>query len=324
MLYLHCGWPKTGTTTLQAALVAHRDDLAAAGILHPQRWLSPLGRTHHGLAELVKASLTRADAFDDFRRFIADHEESDIVFSAEQLSFWLISEARREALMAFLAVARESAPTRCVWTVRRYDELLSSLYMWLVRMGSRKLPPPAEFLEDHIGPNNLLVGMMDAEAVLDGEVAYVKYNPEGTHNFELVDALGIRGPVASRIGSSLASGRRLNARPTSKQSAALRDPAALSSRVGVELDSAGLRRAVFDEGLEFDRDEPYRPVSGEVADAAHQRMLAAARRDGFGPYEEFFGEAEIDLTCSASAGLEAFTEEDLALLADRFGGVVRG
>lgn len=48
MLYLHCGWPRTGTTSLQAALFEHKDELAAGGTVYPDRWRSPIGFTHHG------------------------------------------------------------------------------------------------------------------------------------------------------------------------------------------------------------------------------------------------------------------------------------
>ena len=34
-VYLHVGLPKTGTTTLQAALDHHVDDLAEQGVLYP-------------------------------------------------------------------------------------------------------------------------------------------------------------------------------------------------------------------------------------------------------------------------------------------------
>ena len=73
MLYLHYGWPRTSTSSLQAALFEHRAQLAAASTVFPQRWMTMAGPTHHGLSELMRDSMGSADSFDEIRDFLRAH-----------------------------------------------------------------------------------------------------------------------------------------------------------------------------------------------------------------------------------------------------------
>jgi hypothetical protein len=143
MLRLHCGWPRTSTTSLQNALFGCRGELVDAGLLYPEKWIAG-GASHHGLFELLGASPKPEGGLDDFKHFLSDHAERDIVFSVEGITYLLSSTEKLEAVLRLLAAAGEVMPVECVWTLRRLDETLVSFYLLRLALGF-DLPPPEEF-----------------------------------------------------------------------------------------------------------------------------------------------------------------------------------
>jgi hypothetical protein len=325
MLYLHAGWPRTSTSSLQAALFEHRDRLAsAAGLTYPEYWTrSAADPAHNGLYDMLDAAYGSANAFEAFRRHLAADADRDVLLSAEGLSNWLLSDDRREILLGLLAAARTVTPTRCVWTLRRLDDASSSLYMQGLKVGL-DLPPPQEYIGlarhrhdmfDVRAPSELFAGLRRVEEAVDGDVVYVKYDASGAHNGELLSAFDIPAPVAEKVLETLERGPRLNTRLSHKQAAALLNLDALSARAGVDLDEAAIRAAIRRGEIRFENDRPCEPLSREAKRALHERALAAAREQGFEPYLEFFGEDEIRGGASAGLGPEALAEEDLRRLA---------
>src|SRR4029077_21243280 len=214
--------------------------LAAAGIVYPDRWRAKRGLTHHGLAELLRASLDSDCALDDLMRFLDSQADGDVLFSAEALTYWLMSDQRQEALLKFLSAAREVMPTRCIWTLRRHDEFIGSLFLLSLKRGG-KPAPPAEKADTVPQPDQMFAGLRKVEEALD-DVVYVKYDPAGQHNGELLRTFGIPVPLAARIGDQLERAPRLNAAPSYKEAVALVNLDALSTRSGVSLDAPPLRR----------------------------------------------------------------------------------
>ena len=312
MLLLHCGWPRTGTSSVQAVLFEHRDLLADAGIVYPDRWLDERGFGHHRLNELLAGD--DADAFlDEFRRFLDSHSDQRVVLSAESFSGRLRADERLEALLALLATAREVMPVTCLWTLRRVDELLSSGYLMQLRVGrGAELPSPREYIA---GEESYSSGTFDrlrrVEAAAGGAV-YVKYDPGGAHNRELLAALGLDGPAMSQIVDALERGPRRNLSPRQKEAVAMANPKTLSRRTGTELDTMALCRTFARGDFCFEQDWPCELVGEDVKVMVHRRTLAAAREQGFEPYIELFAGDEVEMA-SPHVGLdpEILTDRDL-------------
>jgi hypothetical protein len=320
MLYLHCGWPRTSTSSLQAALFEYRHSLAASGVVYPDRWRTEGDLTHHGLAELLKATRESPAALDDFKRFIAEQEGEDILLSAEVLTYWLRSEERLSALVGLLAAAQEVTPTRCIWTLRRLDDALSSLYLRQLSMGAaNRLPAPAELFAGVDRLDGLFAGMQRVESAVGGEAAYVRYDPAGTHNAELLAAFEIHGQLKEQIVEALAGAPRLNVSPTHKEAVTLLHLDALSARTGAELKEAAVRNVLGRRDFAFETDWPCEVVDRNVSRALHKRALAAARRVGFTPYVDYFSSAELDAPSSPALAPEILTDADLKRLLDSVG-----
>lgn len=314
MVYLHCGWPRTSTSSLQAALWRCKDRLAVAGMVYPVNWRGRRYPAHYGLYDMLSPQPESDRALDDFKRFIDERPGQDFLLSAEGFVFWLLSDERQEAMLRFLAAAQEVTPMRCFWTLRRIDDLLASLYLLRLSLG-HQLPPPAEHFEGAPSrESHLFEGMRKVSDACDS--VYVKYDATGAHNDELLEAFGIPPAAAAEIRKELRR-HRLNASLSHKQAAALINLQALSARVGVELDGISLRAAIERGDFSFEGDRPCDLVDGSVKEALHERALAAARTKGFAPYVEFFGGDDIDASSSAGLGAEAFSEKDLKQLVDR-------
>lgn len=262
MMFLHCGWPRTGTSSLQAALFEQRERLAAAGIVYPTQWLHAAGPAHHGLYDMLGARRESAAAFDELEAFLGAHADRDVLLSAEGLTNWLRAADRREALLALLAAAQGVMPVRCVWTLRSIDQALGSLNALGLAAGV-SLPPSGQCISDWDDPRNpfevsgvesLFEGMRIVEEAVAGEVAYVKYSQAGDHNEELLRAFGLPASVRASVGRALERGPRRN---------------------------VGLGR--------FEGDRAYGAMDDERRKAVNEQALAAASSQGITAYAEFFG-----------------------------------
>jgi hypothetical protein len=314
MLYLHCGWDRTSTSSLQAALFAHKDDLAAVGIVYPDMWVRPrISPTHNGLHELLNESLESEDVFGEFRGFLAGHADRDVLLSAEALTNWLLPQDKQDTLLRLLAVAQEVMPTRCIWTLRRLDEALASLYLLELRWGV-EVPPPDECFDEIREPGQLFAGLHRVEQAVGDDVVYVKYESAGTHNRELLRAFDIPERLRVAIWEELERRPRLNVRLSHKQAVTLLNLDTLSARVGYELDAVALRSAFNGDEFEFEEDRPCALVDSEARRALHERALAAAQRNGITAYADFFEDARFDEPGSVGLEPELLTDGDLERL----------
>lgn len=318
MLYLHCGWPRTSTSSLQAALSAYQEELAAVHILYPRRWRDPNGLAHHRIYALLSASVDSPDALEEFSRFLTRHSGEDVLLSAEGLSNWLLSPDRQGALSRFLGAARKVMPVKCLWSLRRLDDVLGSLYLLGLRKGIR-LPSPTEFLNgvsyrpypfDVRRPDELFAGLGRIEEIADVEITYVKYDSTGTHNVEFLREVGIPEPLVSMIQSTLESSRRRNVSVSEKEAIVLFNLEELAKRLGVELDRVDLIRAFQRGELRFDGDRRCNPLDESPRAALHRDALTAADRNGVMAYVRFFGGADVAALSPGGLDLRSLTDED--------------
>lgn len=311
MLYLHCGWGKTGTTTLRAVLARHREDLAKEGIVLAQEWRS----LTTSLAERP------AEAIAEFTRFLATHREGDVLCANEGFMSGLWEEESKESFFALLAAAEETMPVRCVWTLRRYDELLSSFYTWRLPMGVqvRRLDDPGR--ESRLAAN-LFEGLCELDRMAPGRNVYVKYESGGRHNAELLRRFGIGEELVGALDRELAREPRRNVAPTQKTAAALLNAEALAARYALPLREEDLREA-FRAGFRFDGDRRFVPFAPEAREKVHEEILALARDKGFEPYVRFFEEARVDPTPETPVGPDVLDEDDVRRLASQVGGSAR-
>lgn len=304
MIYLHCGWPKTGTTSLQVALVAHQDRLAEAGISYPEEWRVRAGA--HRFAGLLADLQASAAPPQELERFLDSRAGRHTVLSSENLSVWML-QGRIETLLRFLAALREVAPVRCVWTLRRADELLHSVFRQMTFVGRKQ--PGGAFL-GRMGMGELFDGMLTVEEEVD-EVTYVKYDSAGRHNAELLRAFDLPPDVVAAIEDRLGAGARLNPSVTEKVLTAVVHADRLSERAGVSLGPDELRDA-FRSGFRFDDDRECMLASHEERRCKHERALMAAEARGFAQYLRFFAGEEVeDRSPVARLDPDAITERDL-------------
>jgi hypothetical protein len=262
----------------------------------------------------LDASLDSDRAFDDIRRFLDDQTGKGVLFSAEVLFYWLSPEERQEAFVRFLAAAQEVTPTRCVWTLRRYDEMMRSIYLLRLRRGAKARPPRERPDQKPLVLDPQFAGLRLVEEAVEGDVVYVKYDPDGGHNAELLRALGVDDETAARIERELSLGPRLHAAPSHKQAVSLLNLEALSARAGVDLDGEALRNAFLDGSFEFEEDWRCELADLDWQQEVHQLALAAARRNRVTAYVEFFDGVELQWSASSTSDLDAITEADLERL----------
>lgn len=317
MLYLHCGLPRTSTSSLQAAIFKHKERLAEAGLIYPDKWQSGLGNpAHYGLEDFLAGPPVAEGARDDLRHLLSTaHGDCDVLLSNEGLSCWLPSPDKRTALLGLLDTAQRVSRARCIWTLRRYDELAESMYLLKLATGLYpNLAPPMEYLNGMKDKAAVFAGMRRVEEALDGDVVYVRYEVAGGHNAELLRTFGMPQELMTIVVQEVESGPRLKPSLSHKQAVAFANPAALSARAGVELDVRKLRAAFRRDGLAFEQDQPCRLLSGSMRKEMHERALAAAREHGIRSYTEFFEDAEVDSSPPTELDLEAIEDEDLERL----------
>jgi len=329
MLYLHCGWPKTGTKSIQAALFRQRGPLGNAGFVYPDKWRRQLvpqlaDGSHNGFADLLTAFEDSPSAVDELREFLAANADEDVLISSELIATWVRQPVNHEVARRFLAAVGEAMPVTCVWTLRRFDELACSLYLQMISMGIR-LPAPVELIGS-VSPKGLFAGMRQMEECVEG-VAYVRYRPDGGHNAELLRAFEIPVSLSEAIVREATDEPRLNPSLTHKQAVALLNVESLSVRAGVALDEEVLRE-VFNAGeLEFEGDGPCQLVDDRVRRGLRERALECALETGLEYYLRFYeGQEEVDEPSSTFAGTgpELLDDEDLSRLVEVSSAGVRG
>jgi hypothetical protein len=320
MLFWHLGLKRTGTTSLQTALVTHEADLENIGFLYPKKWRQSAGlpgsSSHFRLREVIAAELD-SPLVVDFRSFLRHHSERSVVLSSEFVTDWLGRDVKRDAVLGALAAAQEVTPVTCMWSLRRLDDMLNSqLHRHLLWGGTATIPWSGNVARVTTRFANALIGMHRIEQVLDRRVVYAKYTREGTHNRELLRAMRLPVRVREPIEDTLARGLRLNSQLTCKGLSALCHPDAILERAGGDLTLSDLRRVFLLGQFEFAEDRPCDLVGGQVRRRLHEGALRAAEERGIERYIEFFGEAKIHGPDRCGANPPVLTDQDVDSLLD--------
>lgn len=320
MIYLHCGWPKTGTTSLQAALAKHRDLLAAAGICYPRRIAQRERDAHHDVVEALTSSLAgRGAALDELFELLARYRDENLVLSSEFVTMWLMGpDEKCDLFLRFIQRAQQLAPVACSWTLRRFDDLIHSGYVHQLADAPQAPPLPTQFA-DGARQARLFSAMCKIEVALKGGSTYVKYDPDGRHNAELMRSFGLPDRIVATVERELRSARRLNVSRTRKQLAAVVNADRLSASSGAPLDRRAMLKA-FDRGeFRFDDDGPCELLGRDGRQTIRRLALKIAGERGFAPYVDFF-EGDEPEGCPAPAGLDpdVMSDPDLARLAAHF------
>jgi hypothetical protein len=306
MLYLHLGWPKTGTTTLQRAMAEHRDLLDRAGTVYPDRWSREGDDSHNNIADWV-GDLDRYDtALRELTDFLTAHAGKDVLLSSESLTTRLLRPRPCEALLTMVRTIREVMPVTVVCTLRRLDDLIHSLYVQFSLAGVTT-QTPQQFMEGGLR-SRLFANMRRLGDSSGGGTVYCKYDRGGAHNVELLHALELPADVSDAVLSNLRAMRRLNASRSHKQMSAAINVDELSARCGVELSKRALLDAFDRDGLRFDGDRPCELAGEALRRDLREAGLESARKSGFAPYLEFFEEAEAEEAPAA----EPFEADDLS------------
>lgn len=314
MVYLHCGWPKTGTTSLQAALVAGQEQLAAAGLLYPERWRRDSDGSHNDLPNLLQAHLDRGCGFDELCDLLSS-QDGNVLFSSESLTLWvLLGEHRYRCMLEFLAAMQEVMPVRCIWTLRRFDEVLHSIFRQMSMRKGLGEPKMASLL-DHFRIEDACDRMRGLESLAVDGAVYVRYEPTGGHNAALLRSFDVPEEVVASVCSEIDAAPRLNPTPSWKQIVAAENIGAIAARSGVELDRDAVCHAFEHDGFRFQHDGPCVLFGPELRRGLHERMLASARDCGVVPYDQFFGDENL-AECPPATRLEAdvLTDEDVRQL----------
>lgn len=318
MLFMHGGWVRTGTTSLQAALVANREDLAAAGIVYPDRWrLGGRNDNHHGLIELLE----RGDEPCEFERFRDELRaiagSGSVLLSAESLTYFLAG-AKRETLLSLLAALRGDMPVHVIWTLRNLVDIVTSLYLRQILTLRKSPPTPAEFLRDVTAdrdwPGESFAGLRRLEAGVE-RTTYLGYERGGSHSRELLRVVGVPSEVRVPIEEGLAAEPRLNARLTHKQAVAILRRDQISARLGTAVDRAELADLFYRGEFRFDDDAPCGLFESGALRDLHRRALDAARDTGFAPYLDLFAQDEIDCPAPVEIDADVLGDDDLSRLA---------
>ena len=126
-LILHVGLHKTGTSSIQQAIVGREADLAAAG------WAAPpfLGRkdsAHHIWVKRLREDAEKG--IDGLVKALEALPAEQLLFSSEALAHWLLVPEQAKALGKAL---RRRFETRVVIYLRRQDFLKESVYAQIVK-----------------------------------------------------------------------------------------------------------------------------------------------------------------------------------------------
>jgi hypothetical protein len=317
MLFMHGGWVRTGTSSLQAALVAYRDDLASAGIVYPDRWRLPERDNHHGVIELLQRE--DEDAKPELERFLSQLgslSDGAVLLSAESLTYWLAGD-NRDALLNLVAAARETMPVTCIWTLRNIVDVASSLYLrqLLIR---RQLPSPREVMrgltDEASWVKDTFAGHRRLEGALDNTV-YLKYKRDGSHSYELLRVVGVPPTVSTSFKERLNHGPRLNARLSHKGAVAMLHRDEISARAGFAIGRAELANLFYGGEFRFDEDSPCALFDDDAIEELHRHALSAARKSGFATYLEFFEDDELERSTPVDIDPDVLNDEDLSRLA---------
>ena len=137
-LYIHCGLPKSGTTSIQKSLAAGREQLRAAGYDYPDICVSADRTAHHNLAREMLGDprfVAERGGRDELLAYFKENTRCpNIVLSSEGLTHCLFRA--RAQLFGFLQAAMTANDAVFVaFTFREFWRISESTYLYNLRNG---------------------------------------------------------------------------------------------------------------------------------------------------------------------------------------------
>lgn len=263
-VFLHTGYIKTGSSAIQVALAALRDQLSANGILYPRGFEgtgadAERGRISSGngmaLAPLLNGGKSpmpfdKAAVMAWLRRTIAEAEGRDLVFSSELMR--LVQPEGVEQLCGFFA-EQGCKPVVIMYVRHMLDQALAT-YMQVLKMGTVTADPEdinanrSKFLAQYtcayhrelqpfarvLPPEQIIVRLYDKErdTLVQGFLALLS---DHTFDYEAPRAVVNRSPTEAEQVVFAAIGRLPNGKMMCRDlsNVMLNRPAASSSRLVV-------------------------------------------------------------------------------------------
>ena len=318
MLYLHCGWLRTGTTSLQTAIIGHREQLTEANIVYPD-WWRPDGVTdHHGLVRIVnKRGEDAQRQLEGFRQQLQSLAHGTVIISSESLTL-SVDNDKCDRVLDLFAAARTVMPITQIWTLRNFADTVKSVYH---RFGITRADPPSptEYL-DRLGeegkhlPEELFAGLLRVANTPDDTV-YLKYAHDGLHSREVLRTMRLPPELHTSIEKQITNGPRLNPRLSHKGAIAVRCLEEISARAGFSIDKDELVDLFRGGQFAFDDDRPCNLFDEDLTASLHEQALAAAHKVGFTTYLEFFADTTPEISPALPIDPDLLDDGDIERLA---------
>jgi hypothetical protein len=140
-LYIHCGLPKTGTTSIQRFFSSERKKLRALGIEYPEIGLNDSGIAHHSVAEQLNRRAEfngDAEAVGGILNYLrAPDRQPTVVLSSEGFATCLYNKRTQGRFIGFLRSARKlNDHVSIVFRIRPFSQYFDSWYIQRLKRGS--------------------------------------------------------------------------------------------------------------------------------------------------------------------------------------------
>lgn len=140
-LYIHCGLPKTGTTSIQTFLARTREGLESIGYDYPSVGLNPIGNAHHNLTLDILKSPAFAPERGGVESFLRHLERpsrpANAIISSENFITCLTRLSQGdERFIEFVRATRARNDRVClIFMFRRFSTFLESMYLQKLKSG---------------------------------------------------------------------------------------------------------------------------------------------------------------------------------------------
>lgn len=140
-LYIHCGLPKTGTTSIQRFLSSERKQLRTLGIEYPEIGLNYSGIAHHNIAEQINRRAefhSDTEAVGEFLNYLrAPERQPTVVISSEGFAICLYNRRTQARFIGFLRSTRKlNDSVSIVFRIRPFSQYFDSWYIQRLKSGS--------------------------------------------------------------------------------------------------------------------------------------------------------------------------------------------
>ncbi|MBZ9566661.1 hypothetical protein [Modicisalibacter tunisiensis] len=194
-VYLHIGFGKTGTTSIQKTLASNRELLSRNKILFPATGISDSG--HHGLAKLGDGQMAK-DTAKLYSQLVDEIESSDahkIIISSENFCF--MTEDYVKDVSKFL----NAYNVKVIFYARHHLELIASTYLQWVKAASQ--PPYFDIEEFWRSHQNSFFFMSRIEPFIkhfgEDSLSCHLFHKKATENDVVKDFLGKTGIAGCQL-----------------------------------------------------------------------------------------------------------------------------